>query len=197
MTKASEIKGILKSIASPKWESGSGNLFFTAEVKKVDDETCDVEVGDFTLEGVHLAAASDGNANNFIVKPKVGSIVLVCDKTGGSLAWVNVVAFSEIAKVTWVIDEDVELEVKGDVKLKCDGNIELNGANNKGLVKVKELTDKINAVEDKVNNILSTLKGVSVALAPSGTYPFAPIFSAINPLVKTQQTEIENDKIKH
>jgi hypothetical protein len=65
------------------------------------------------------------------------------------------------------------------------------------LVKVKEITDKINKIEDKINNLLSVLSGVKIALAPTGTFPFDPIFSPITQLVKTQQSKIQNDKIKH
>ena len=176
MSKASEIKEILKSIVSPKWESGSGNLFFTAEVKKVDDETCDVEIGDFTLEGVHLAAASDGNANNFIIKPKVGSIVLVCDKTGGSLTWLNVVAFSEIANITGVIAEDVELQIKGDTKLKCDGSIELNEGKNDGLVRIRKLEENLDQLK-KYCEALKTATSAGISAVGDGDFALGTVGS--------------------
>jgi hypothetical protein len=195
-TNGRKIKNALKDIANDNGKSDNRNLFFTAEVKKVDDETCDVDIVGDTYTGVHLAAVSDGNKNNLIIKPKKGSVVLICDKSGGNMTWMNVIAFSEIANIAGIIDEDIELKIKGDVKVECD-NVEINDGNNDGLVIVQKLTDKINKIEDMCNNLLSTLQGVSVTLAPTGAFPFATIFSGITPLVKTKKTDIENDKIKH
>lgn len=73
----------------------------------------------------------------------------------------------------------------------------LMGGDNKGLVKVVELKNKLNALENQMNSILNVLKTTSIPLAPSGTYPFAPLYASINPLTPTQQTDIENPLIKH
>jgi hypothetical protein len=75
--------------------------------------------------------------------------------------------------------------------------IVLMGGDNKGLVKVVELKNKLNAVENQMNNILNVLKTTTIPLAPSGTYPFAPLYASINPLTPTQQTDIENPLITH
>lgn len=73
----------------------------------------------------------------------------------------------------------------------------LMGGDNKGLVKVVELKNKLNAVENQLNSILNILKTTSIPLAPSGTYPFAPLYASLNPLTPTQQTDIENPLIQH
>lgn len=73
----------------------------------------------------------------------------------------------------------------------------LMGGDNKGLVKVVELKNKLNALENQMNSILNVLKTTSIPLASSGTYPFAPLYASINPLTPTQQTDIENPLIKH
>lgn len=67
-----------------------------------------------------------------------------------------------------------------------------------GLVKVIELTTKINALENLVNNLLNVLKSTSIPLAPSGTYPFAPLYealNAINPITKKE--DISNPNVTH
>ena len=164
-------------------------------VLSVDGETCTVKTVRSGSEYKNIKLNANINDDKGIyIFPKKDSYVLVTmtDKVQGFVSM-----YSDIEKVTLKIDDTVEIEAVGDVKLKCDGNIEVNGGDNKGMVKVKDLTDKINAIEDKVNSLLSTLKSVSVVLAPAGTFPFAPIFSAITPLVKTQQKEIENTKITH
>ena len=73
--------------------------------------------------------------------------------------------------------------------------IHLNGTNYDGLVKVKDITDKLNALENKVNDLINILKTTTIPLAPSGTYPFAPLYANVNVLTPTQQTEIENKTI--
>lgn len=80
-----------------------------------------------------------------------------------------------------------------------------NRGDNAGLVKVIELTDKLNNLEKKVNNLLSHYKThvhidpisgfTGVLMPPLGspdTVTPVPL-----PLTETQQTEIENDKILH
>lgn len=59
-----------------------------------------------------------------------------------------------------------------------------NGDEFGGLVKVIELTGKLNAIEQKVNSIITWGAGV--------TPPFVG-----EPLVPTQQTEIENTSVNH
>jgi hypothetical protein len=73
----------------------------------------------------------------------------------------------------------------------------LRGTEHGGLVKVSELVDKLNNLENQVNDILTTLKNTTIPLAPSGTYPFAPLYASINNLTPTQISDIENDKVKH
>lgn len=66
-----------------------------------------------------------------------------------------------------------------------------------GLVKISDLVTKLNNLEDTVNDLISTLQGIVIPLAPSGTYPFAPEFAGIAPLTPTEVGELENDKITH
>lgn len=73
--------------------------------------------------------------------------------------------------------------------------IQFNGGSNGGLVLVEELTEKINNLENQVNDLLSTLMGITITLAPAGTVPFAPFFASITPLVPTQVMEIENSQV--
>jgi hypothetical protein len=47
-----------------------------------------------------------------------------------------------------------------------------------------------------VNTILDTLKTIVIPLAPSGTYPFAPLFTTINDLPAQNKSDLEETKIK-
>jgi hypothetical protein len=59
------------------------------------------------------------------------------------------------------------------------------------------LLKKYNDLEEKLNTILSILKSTTIPLAPTGTYPFAPLYSSVNPLSLTLKSEIENKSISH
>jgi len=85
----------------------------------------------------------------------------------------------------------------GSLELNSNGEVLLNGDQNEGLVKVVQLVSKMNNIENKVNSILAALQAVVIPLAPSGTYPFAPLFSAVDPLAITLQNDIENPSVKH
>jgi hypothetical protein len=108
--------------------------------------------------------------DGILIMPKIGSIVSVLQSDKYDPI---IVQFSEVDKII------------------------LMGGDNKGLVKVIELKNKLNAVENQLNNILNVLKSTSIPLAPSGTYPFAPLYTSINTLTPTQQADIENPLITH
>jgi hypothetical protein len=71
------------------------------------------------------------------------------------------------------------------------------GGNFGGLVKVQELTDKINALENKLNDLISACKSQIVTLAPSGAFPLSSFFTSVNNLTPTEREEIENKTITH
>jgi len=183
-TNSSKIKRVLEDISNKNGKRDNNNLFFTAEVKKVDDETCDVEIAGTEYTGIHLAAVSDGNKNNLIIKPKVGSVVLICDKTGGDMAWMNVIAFSEIESVTMKIDEIV-----------------INEGKNDGMVIIQKLTDKVNELVDWCKGHTHLLQTSSVSVEGAmGTYVnTAPINvpKPLSPPKKFNKADYENEKIKH
>lgn len=75
-------------------------------------------------------------------------------------------------------------------------NIVMLGGDLGGLVKVVDVVAKINALENLVNNILNTLKTTTIPLAPSGTYPFAPLYTSFNNIAPiTARADIENTNI--
>ena len=117
---------------------------------------------DADIINVRLMANID---NGFLLIPEVNSIVVVSFLSDDS-AYVSLV--SKVSEV------------------------QLNGKNFDGLVKVQELTDKLNALENKVNDLITACSSQIVTLAPSGTFPLAPYFTSVTPLIPTQQLEIEN-----
>lgn len=122
--------------------------------------------GDADIINVRLMANVD---NGFLLIPEINSIVIVSFLSDDS-AYVSLVS-----KVS---------------------EINLNGKNFDGLVKVQELTDKLNALENKLNDLITACNNQIVTLAPSGTFPLAPFFTSVSPLIPTQQIEIENITVK-
>lgn len=122
---------------------------------------------DADMQEVRLIAQQ---SNGFLLIPKVGSVVVVSMLSDSSFF---VSMFSDI-------DE-----------------INLNGKNFDGLVKIGPLVNKVNAIENLVNSILNTLKTTTIPLAPSGTYPFAPLYASLNDIAPlTQKSDLENTTVK-
>ena len=138
MDRSKEIKEAIRSIAGVP-----GMMFVMGKVESVGDETCSVKIADrLVINDVRLNASADGNADNILIKPKVGSMVLMADLSGGELRSLVVISFSALNSMT----------------VRFDGEVVINGGENEGLVKVKELTDKLNAIEDKINALEDALK---------------------------------------
>ncbi len=161
-----ELRDALRSLVKPNNDGFSK----VCTIDSVDLTTltcyCMPLNGDADIINVRLMA----NINNgFLLVPEVESIVVVSFLSDDS-AYVSLVS-----KVS---------------------EIQLNGKNFDGLVKVQELTDKLNALENKVNDLITACQSQVVTLAPSGTFPLASFFTSVTPLTPTQQTDIENITVK-
>lgn len=87
--------------------------------------------------------------------------------------------------------------INGKTLVERDGIWYFDGGENQGLVKVEKLTQRLNAIEDKINNIISNLKththtGVTTGPGVSGGPSI--IMDDISP---TEQSFIENENVKH
>ena len=154
---------------------------FLGKVNSVNetDYTIDVTLNDSThLPDARLRAVVNDNMP-MVMTPVVGSYVLL-GKIGETADWV-VLAFDQVDKVIWNANQ-----------------ITINGGDNAGLVKVKELTTKLNNLENKVNAMIEIFNthvhgGVTTGAGTSAVTP-----TIITPeLTVTQQSEIEDVKIKH
>ncbi len=163
-----------------------------ATVVEVDagERTCVVEVDGVRYEDVRLYGVVDSALKGMVCLPKAQSTVLV-SRIGGSNE-LCVVMFSEIDEVQLTIADKVELKItENEVRLNAD-KIVFNDGSNGGIVKVKELTNRINNIESQCNDILTALQGITCATGLA----FAPLF-LMPPLTSTTQNDIENDKIEH
>jgi hypothetical protein len=163
---------------------------YVGNVESIDENnlTCKVKLNlEVSIPDVRLKATIDGD-KGFYVLPKKGSQVIVGELEGG--VDYCLLQASEIDKVIFKI---------GNITFEADKDkIVMNGGNNYGMVKVKELTQKMNAIETKLNNLISLCKAQKVTLAPSGTFDLGgTFFAAIQKINTTQQSDLENDKVQH
>lgn len=191
---------------------------FTAKIKSVDADKrlcIVVDHEDMEYEEVLLYSVENVDLKGFVMIPKVDSTVLV-SRIGGSNE-LYVAMFSEVEKVLLTIGDKVEVALddkeliyKNDkVNLKINGkNVEVdaekivfNGGHNKGLVKIEELTDKINALVDAFNSHTHKLMSGTVVVSGSPTSQTNPAPIEVPAITaKTQKlnkTDYENEKITH
>lgn len=178
MDKSKEIKEAIKSIVGVP-----GMMFVIGKVESVGDETCSVKIADrLVINDVRLNASADGNADNILIKPKVDSMVLMADLSGGELRSLVVISFSALESMT----------------VKFEGEVVINGGENEGLVKVVELTEKLNAIEQKIIDLQTVFSSWTPVVYDGGAVLKGLVTSWASPTFgKTVQSDIENDKIKH
>lgn len=178
-----------------KIESMIPDFSIVGKVTTVDETkyTCNVMPIDNEAElfKVRLKPTIDTNKKGCISIPAIGSFVIV-----GFLKKKDASPF-----VIWCSNFE-KYYIVGDggniIEFKNDGTILINGDDEDGLVKVNDLVTKINALENLVNTILSTLKATVIPLAPSGTYPFASLYASANTISPlTNKAALENIKVKH
>ena len=166
-----EAESIKKSLIQILGLDGIYQDVIPCKVVSVEDNLCQCTTLAGEKEIVDVRISSEVDATNLLVIPSVDSAVMV-----------------------GMIDD-----VNGVVVMygKLD-SIALRGAQFGGLVEVVGLVNKINALENLVNNILNTLKSTTIPLAPSGTYPFAPLYALLTDIAPiTVRGDIENTNVTH
>ena len=155
---------------------------YVAKVVSVEGAKCTVlrVFDEMEIKEVRLNCGTTENEGVVIV-PKKDSHVLITSIDG--LYWF-VSQYSAIDKIT--VDTESE--------------IIFNGGDNDGLVKIKELTKKLNIIEKDINNLKNALSGwIPVAQDGGAALKTALSTSAWigNQLHITEQSEMEDTKITH
>ena len=153
------------------------NLWMTqGEVIAIDGLTCTVKIGDAEIEGVRLRASLTERERHVLVVPKVGSSV-----TLGCL--------------TADLNNPVVLQVD-EVE-----TITVNGGELGGLVKIQELTDKINELIDTFNNHTHTIGIGSITTTGSASTQnnSAPVNvpAITSKAAKLNRKDYEDETVKH
>lgn len=134
-------------------------------VESVSGCECAVSIGSLVVPGVRLRASSVERAGELIVVPKVGSAVIVGSLSGD---------LSELAVLSVDAAETVTV----------------NGGGLGGLIKIEELTAKLNALVEAFNKHTHT-----VAVShPGGTFTTAKPTSEAK---KFARGDYEDEKVRH
>lgn len=178
-TDARKIGELIRNICSGE---DTKNLFFPGEVTKVYDSFCDIEILGMTVTQVPLCADPKSGSGMLLIKPTVGSIVLLADRSGGSMSSLYIVAYSEI--------ESIALSAQ---------SIVINGGVNSGLVKIEELTTKLNDLVEWCHN--HKHPGVIVSVTGGGGSPAVGVLGTSGAPVSGpsnfNKEDYENTAIKH
>lgn len=157
---------------------------------------------DGVLEDIRLMAAMD---DGFLLIPKIGSNIFVSykEKTPPFVS-----QFSAIEKVVIVAGrKQASVRIDGDMieleydqsKITLKDKIVFNDGSNGGLTKIDTLIQKLNNLENQVNNLATAYSSHSHVLALStGTGTAStPTSAPPSPLTPTQKSELENTKVVH
>jgi hypothetical protein len=175
--------------------SGTFNKDFIAFIEctvdsvDTDAQTCDCTAisgqAETAIPNVKLSAEAN---NGILITPTVGSTVIV--------------GLSERAGAFVIMYEDLDvyqIAINTTAFLMNDGLIQFNDGSFDGLVKVVELTEKLNNIENLVNDlILKFNTHTHVLTLSAGTGTAAPTTTTeTDTLTPTNQSEIENTAITH
>lgn len=141
MNEYAKIREYIKNISDNK-----GVNLFVAEVTKVEDKFCSIKIGDFSLTNVKNYCNEE--AGNFLIKPKIGSMVTVIDF--GDYRDMQIIKVQEVDKII------------------------INGGQLGGLVKIAELVSKLNGIIDAFNSHIHASAGTPPTTVP-GIIPIPTI----------------------
>lgn len=103
-----------------------------------------------------------------------------------------------VATIKMLNSGNIEIELKGDYNVKTEGNIELNGSDFGGLIKIEELKMQLQKNTAILNGILGTLKAPVAEPGNGAPSAFqAALITAIGAMQTGDFSNIENKKVKH
>lgn len=148
-----------------------------------------------------VVAFTEPSVGLVVLAEKVDKIVLKIAKTSAELVDGQIdiaIQDNTTAKLT---GDQIDIAVKDTtVKINSEGFV-FNGGNLGGVIKIQELTDKINALIDAFNNHTHEIPSGSVAVTGSATAQSNPtpvsVPAILSPHTKVQVSDYEDEKVKH
>ncbi|MCH5214977.1 MAG: hypothetical protein J1E97_07260 [Muribaculaceae bacterium] len=197
------IREAIKLLAKPDGETAA--LICTVDSVDKDARTVDCSPINESapLLGVNLQA-NQGSDFGVCLFPKVGSFVVVGFVADGAAGVVLLCDEIESAEIvigdSSALISDAGLSVKvGDTSAELDKNaVSFNGGSLGGLVKVDELTQRLNLIESAINDLKTIFRNwIPVAQDGGAALKTAVTNWSADPLTPTVRNDYENDKVKH
>ena len=185
--------------------------FYYGVVKSVNNDVCDLELGNLTLTEVPLSLnPADKSEAKIIVTPQVGSTVLFLDLTG-RLTDLMIIKFSEIEGVKLQFSKDIKVDINPQGVNIDSKQITINGGGKNGLINIAVLTEKINGLVGTVNSLVNAFNthahlAMGSATGTPITPPTPPTPSSsedsppaisVSSAAKFAQKDYEDTTIKH
>lgn len=155
--------------------------------------------------GVNLQANQESKFG-IVVYPRVGSYVVVGFVADGSagvvlatddIESIEIVVSDKTSRV--LIDEErvrIDVDQETSAELTKDGVV-FNGGSLGGLVKVEELTDRLNTIENDINSLKQAFSGWVIMPQDGGAaLKSAALDWASQTLTLTKRGDYENEKVK-
>jgi hypothetical protein len=137
MKEYSEIKKLIKAIATGRLAVGTPSPVFLVQVKSVDGDACTVEIDGMELSGVRLRSVINGNKSKVVITPAVGSYVLVTD-ISGNLTQLVALQYAEVDRID----------------ITYSGKLVINEGTDTA-VRASAIESKLNALRGTVNDLIS------------------------------------------
>lgn len=152
---------------------GKATNLYQGVVTDLSDITCEVSIDGLSVPDVRLRASTEVDGAQIIVRPAVGSVVIVGSLTG-DLDHLVVLSMDRAEEVI------------------------INGGSQGGMVKIQELTSKLNTLEREINDIKRVLSSWTPVPNDGGASLKASVASwAGKQLVLTRREDYEDNKVKH
>jgi hypothetical protein len=183
MMNGKDIKAMIDDMVKQAVDSLMVPPLFIGSVKEVKDDTCTVAIAgkneqEFT--GVRLRAiVNNGKEDTLLITPKKDSMVLIADLSRGERRDLAVIQYTEV--------ESIDVKI-GETRVFIDKEgVVFNEGELKGMVKVDELVDKLNVLEDRLPSHKHTCPGATPPLSDNLTLS----------ITQTKPEDLVNDKVTH
>ena len=152
---------------------GRSTTLYQGVVTHVSDLTCEVSIDGLSVPDVRLRASTQVDGAQLLLRPAVGSVVIVGSLTG-DLDHLVVLSMDQAEEVV------------------------LNGGKLGGMVNIKELTDKLNTIEEEINDLKDLLSRWFPVKGDGGAaLKIAASYWAGKRLVPSSRSDYEDTKVKH
>lgn len=197
-----DLRNIIRELAKPDGET----VALVCTVDAVDEKARTIDCTPLNegapLLGVNLQANQGANYG-FWLYPEVGSFVIVGFVADGAA---GVVLSTEKIKQAEVVIGDTSAVMDADgcriktanmsANINAD-NIIFNGGKLNGLVKIDDLTKRLNTIENEINKLKGIMAGwVPVAQDGGAALKTAAADWSADTLLLTKRSDYENEKIK-